>query len=262
METNAGHCVQGHKHVLCKMADQITIEEFLRDLPSQICLARRQLFSSDLNACEYWYRRTDEYLTTLQVIRNRFEEGNVRGTINDIVINLDQIVFEIQTLKNQFDLQVSNHDPTPAVARSSCPSENTGANGRPRKIVGKNELERLFSIHRSWSKVAEIIGVSSKTISRRRVEFGMSISERCGERQFYTKISQDNLESIVQEVLNTLPNAGESYVIGACRSRNINVQRARIREAIVAVDPVSRALRRTISIVRRAYHVKAPNSLW
>ena len=42
------------------------------------------------------------------------------------------------------------------------------------------------------------------------------------------------------EVLTILPDVGESYVIGACKSRGINVQRRRIRKAImaVAVDPV------------------------
>ena len=50
----------------------------------------------------------------------------------------------------------------------------------------------------------------------------------------------------MREVLDVLPDAGETYIIGACRQRNIFVQRQRIRDAINTVDPISRALQRFI----------------
>ena len=65
-----------------------------------------------------------------------------------------------------------------------------------------------------------------------------------------------------EKILKILPNARESYLVGACRSRGIHVQHRRLRDAINVVDPVSRALRRTVSIVRRRYNVHGPNSLW
>ena len=59
-----------------------------------------------------------------------------------------------------------------------------------------------------------------------------------------------------------LPDAGETFIIGGLRRRGIHVQRSRIRDAIMEVDPINRALRRTRSVIRRVYNVASPNSLW
>jgi hypothetical protein len=123
-------------------------------------------------------------------------------------------------------------------------------------------MEHMYEIYKSWTQVAAHFGVSAKTIQRRRRETGMTVSTRSGPRCTYSNISHDQLCAVIREILNILPNAGESYLSGACRSRGIHVQRYRLREAINTVDPVSRALRRTVSIVRRQYSVRAPNSLW
>ena len=55
-----------------------------------------------------------------------------------------------------------------------------------------------------------------------------------------------------------MPDARETYIIGAIRSRGIIVQRWRIRQGIQTLDPISRALRRTLAVVRRVYNVCAP----
>ena len=68
--------------------------------------------------------------------------------------------------------------------------------------------------------------------------------------------------SDVRNILIILPETGEAIIIGALRSRSIHVQRRRVREAINAVDPVNRALRRTVTIIRRKYNVASPNTLW
>jgi hypothetical protein len=114
----------------------------------------------------------------------------------------------------------------------------------------------------SWKQVASSLGVSERTLQRRRTELAMSTSGRSGPRGTYSDIFEDDLCTVIREILSILPNVGESYISGACRSRGIHVQRRRLRDAINIVDPVSLALRRTISIVRRRYNVHGPNSLW
>jgi hypothetical protein len=133
-------------------------------------------------------------------------------------------------------------------------------NGRPKKNITREEMEHVYEIYKSWTQVAAHFGVSAKTIQRRR-ETGMTVSTRSGPRCTNSNISHDQLCTVIREILNILPNAGESYLSGACRSRGIHVQRYRLREAINIVDPVSRALRRTVSIVRCQYSICAPNSL-
>ena len=44
-----------------------------------------------------------------------------------------------------------------------------------------------------------------------------------------TNTNDEQISSVVRENLQTLPNAGDSYLIGAGRQRNIIVQRQHIR---------------------------------
>ncbi len=41
---------------------EVDIEQFLSDLPNKIEQAKRQLFSGNLNAVEFWYRRIGDFL--------------------------------------------------------------------------------------------------------------------------------------------------------------------------------------------------------
>lgn len=58
------------------------------------------------------------------------------------------------------------------------------------------------------------------------------------------------------------PNDGERLLIGHLANRGIIVQRSRVRAAIHRVDPENTALRRSVTIRRRVYHVDGPNCLW
>ena len=80
---------------------------------------------------------------------------------------------------------------------------------------------------------------------------GGTIANGVGPRNTYSDIADDDLCSLFRECLQNMPDAGETYIIGAIRSRGIIVQRWRIRQAIQTVDRISRALRRTFAVVRR-----------
>ena len=99
---------------------------------------------------------------------------------------------------------------------------------RPRCNTEKEELNRLFDIYHSCTNVASTLGVSERTLRRRTAEFGMTISDPSGPRKAYTEISSNDLNTVVKEILDILPDAGETYVIGALRQRSIHVQRHRI----------------------------------
>ena len=70
----------------------------------------------------------------------------------------------------------------------------------------------------------------------------MAVSNTSSPRITYSDISDARLCEIVGEVLQVMPNVGETYIIGSLRSRGVRVQRWHIREAISTMDPVSRAL--------------------
>ena len=250
------------------MAD-LTIEGFLSSLPEKIRQANRNIFTYNENISEYWERRLSDYLNVLNVLYQRFSSTNYDDRLvsdqdnNNIQHYLFVLLQEVQRVYMIFYENAIASRAHHIQARL-CPYEPNDGDliGCPRKDVSKEDIIHLFDIHRCWKVVAKELGISTKTLYRRRIEYGLETSEKNGPRNHYTHIDQGQLEELVRDILSILPDAGESYVIGACKSRGVNVQRQRIRDAIMTVDPISRALRRTVSIIRRKYNVKAPNSLW
>ena len=112
-------------------------------------------------------------------------------------------------------------------------------------------------MHFTWNKIAQMLGVSERTIRRRREELGMHV----GQTDAYSDIPDDDLDILASRVLHFFPNSGERMLLGALRSHGVKVQRERMRNSIRRVDPISRDLRRT-SIHRRVYSIRAPNFLW
>lgn len=230
------------------------IEIFIRRLPAEIELARRCLLSEDTNLLEHCHFRTENAVNLLNLLLERFQIFQQ----DNIIESLRTLLREMQTINTAIDGRISE---IPLINPSET-DDYTLPTGRPRKNISVEDIEREYTIFRNWKIVANRLGISPKTLRRRRLEYGMDISSGIGARITYTVISNEELRNEVMNVLNTLPNAGETIVFGALRARSIFVQRRRIREAIIEVDPEGRALRRTISIVRRVYNVPSPNSLW
>ena len=69
----------------------------------------------------------------------------------------------------------------------------------------------------------------------------MSASNPIGPRITYSEINDEDLLNNVQEIIDTLPDAGESYVVGSLQNRGIFIQRHQIRDAINKIDLVGRA---------------------
>ena len=175
--------------------------------------------------------------------------------------NLLRCLFtKLQQLHRQYD-DLNARSRVLTANRFCCPREET-ARGRPRYSVSNDAISGLHRIHRSWREVAENIGVYSyRTVLRRGREFGMSVSNRRGPRSSYSDVNNDQLCQHIS-ILQSLPNAGETFVLGALRNRGLNVQRFRVRDAIRQVDPLSRAMRRSVAVLRRVYNVPCPNALW
>ena len=72
--------------------------------------------------------------------------------------------------------------------------------GRPRKVISREDMEREFEVFQNWKIVARQLGVSSKTLRRRRLEFGMNISETSGPRLTYNNISNERICVVKLEI--------------------------------------------------------------
>ena len=105
--------------------------------------------------------------------------------------------------------------------------------------ITEMQIWGLRSVGFTWRKIATFLSVSERTLKRRRQEKGSPMGE-----QEFDDISDQNLDSVVREILSLSSNSGERMVLGALRGRGLLVQRHRVRECINRVDPVSRALLR------------------
>ena len=130
------------------------------------------------------------------------------------------------------------------------------AHGHPRLDVSIDDIEYLRGLRFTWTKIAEILRISRSTLYRRLEEEGIHCDLH------YTDISDYELDRVVESIKQAHPNAGERLLIGHLNRLRIWVPRARARGAIHRVDPINTAIRRSVAIRRRVYHVEGPNSLW
>ena len=71
----------------------------------------------------------------------------------------------------------------------------SGFRGRPAYIISKAQLETLIELGFNYSAIARMLGVSERTILRRRVEFGLPVGVT------FTDITDGDLDCAVRSIL-------------------------------------------------------------
>ena len=108
-----------------------------------------------------------------------------------------------------------------------------------------------------------MLQVSVSTIQRRCKEFGLD-----DKFESYSDITDDKLDETYASITGNSSegpltfNVGRRRFIGALRSWGLRIQRWRVSDCLLCVDPVGTALRWQMTIHRRKYFVPTPNSLW
>uniref|UniRef100_A0A8C4T7B1 Integrase catalytic domain-containing protein n=1 Tax=Erpetoichthys calabaricus TaxID=27687 RepID=A0A8C4T7B1_ERPCA len=122
--------------------------------------------------------------------------------------------------------------------------------------IPRNLLENLIDLGFSWISIARLFCIGTRTLYRHRQRMGLLANSR------FSNISDSELDTLILEIRHSTPYIGERYISGSLRSRNIRVQRWRIRERLHIIDPVGTIIRRRYAIQRRVYSVPGPNYLW
>ena len=134
----------------------------------------------------------------------------------------------------------------------------TGNRGRPSYNIPYEQVTFLVERRFSTKQMASILGVSERTVQRRLQHFGMSI------RGTYATLTDQELDSTIQEILRVQPNTGNKRMTGYLAVRGVRIQQRRIRESMRRVDPegtLIQALELNV-INRRRYSVPSPLALW
>lgn len=97
-----------------------------------------------------------------------------------------------------------------------CPKGSTGEPGRPSFILDQSQVEGLRAIGMSWEDIAKLLGISSRTLRRKRQTFVDFIDFE------YSEIINEDLDNMLRQILEQSPNSGERMIIGALRSQTIN----------------------------------------
>ena len=182
-----------------------------------------------------------------------------------LVHNLEILLNYFNNLRRQFEALVESYDRAcdqdllhESYCQTICVPEYRGRLGRPSMHVTP---ERLNVLHNEtgfrWADVSRILGISERTIRRRRHEFGLAV----GRRIEFSEKSDNDLDNHVREILSMKPNSGGRLVEGGLQSRGLHIQRRRIQDSIRRVDLVIRTLRLARTIIRM-YSVPSRNVLW
>lgn len=142
------------------------------------------------------------------------------------------------------------------VTHFNPPVISFGRYGRPRIDISYEQLLYLIENRFTVRQIADMVGVSERTIYRRMSEFSLSV------HMLYSSISDNDLDQLVCEIQENFPLCGNIQMQGHLFARGLRVQQVRVREAQRRVDPEGCAMRRLRVINRRQYRVPFPLSLW
>ena len=175
------------------------------------------------------------------------DEGSLYDLLDNLLTSMEQQLAKVTLVTDT--LPVRNATEVVNVCQT-MPSSG----GRPAFDISKDQIEVLRSTGMNWKAISNFLCVSERTLKRRREEYGIQPT--------FSKISDEDLDEQVRQILCLTPYSGETYVRGGLKGRHIVVQRERVRQSIYRVDPIGRSIRRRYSICRRVYNVSGPNHLW
>ena len=96
----------------------------------------------------------------------------------------------------------------------------TGGRGRPRYIIKLEQLVFLLEIRFTWSAIAVMFGISQRTMYNIRSEFRLIDTEFAG----FSDVSDEQLKSLIQDILQEMPEIGQTMLRGVLNARGVMCQ--------------------------------------
>lgn len=103
--------------------------------------------------------------------------------------------------------------------------------GRPLIPISRDFLCDLLQLDFTQKEIAKLCGCSQRTIHRRIQQFQL------GDSVAFDDISNDTLDGIVNVFVSLFPQAGQKTIQWCLPSHGYRIQRWRIRECLLRIDP-------------------------
>ncbi|XP_052719456.1 uncharacterized protein LOC128191439 [Crassostrea angulata] len=186
-------------------------------------------------------------------LQHAYEHFEKEKITPDIVCKLSVQEFEAVGISNRAEMMK---------IRIECvkfgrfpPNRIQGNVGPPMFDIPKSTIENLLENNFEISDIATLLLVSERTIYRRMALFGLSKSD-------FSEINENDLDEQVGKILNKFPLCGENMLRQMLLSKNIRIQRWRLRDCIHRIDKEGVQSRKIGRLHRRIYNVQGPNHLW
>lgn len=155
--------------------------------------------------------RLTEFERTLGLISSRVGE---RGSNDQLLEDLERLLTSVRLLKTRYQARRAESVPSPDMEAAhlpqhGCSTQYLGHACRPRLAVDKSVVQQLREESMKWVDIARIVGISPKTLIRRRMEFEMPIGADA-----FTCIEDGDLDEHVRGILRLNPEAGIFYDYG------------------------------------------------
>lgn len=200
---------------------------------------------------EILYRDLDNHARTINSLLSvvRYDQN---AETRECIVILETLYRILRQITHPLDIG----RPAGAGLRAAPPPTcNTGHRGRPHYDISYEQLCHCLRLGFNWQGIASLFGIDRRTLFQHRQRLGIIPLG-------FAELSNYELNTIVRQILQRTPNAGETYILGSLRSRSIRIQRWRVRQSLHEIDPIGRSLRRRRAVRRRIYSVQTPNQLW
>lgn len=223
------------------MATDVERLEIVEELRRQIleCISQIESELVNKNVVEYVHRRLDQiWREVVRLIQVNVVDESVLTCISHAIAYLQRF------------------DEIESSTGYQAPLLNDGNSGRPKFNIPPNQLEYFLSNGFTGPAIADMLGVSLRTVRRRIAEHGLF------KDVFRSTITEAELDDVVNNIMEQFPNIGYSRLEGELRRRKILIPRARCRETLIRLDPVGVVVRLRSLCYRRKYSVYGPLALW
>ena len=200
-------------YIVSQLNISIDLNAFWRDLSSLCSQLERHFATDNIYLAERLAGRCDTALDLLRQIYSRVDEHiqpsgldlfqHSRPSFVGVMLDLVIVIRFMQEQFVHYSEVASTLESAAIVALGIAGPpllHHTGQRGRPPFVIPIEQLEALIELGVNMTTIATILGVSERTVRRRREMYGLPIG-----RDRYSDLSDVELDQLVSSILEVSP---------------------------------------------------------